>query len=83
MTIEARIYRQGELLTRRLYREPKLTLEAVTDLLTGYVEDEMLNLDGDVELRVRFVGKLRLSDATLHSLRSLEKAADGADDSGK
>ena len=54
--IEARIYRNDALLLQRSYAEAGLTLAEAMKRLEMYVVDEMLNVEGECTIRVRFAG---------------------------
>ncbi len=52
--IEAEVHRNEEVLMRRTYHEPSLSLESVLKQLEMYVVAEQLNNAGECLLRVRF-----------------------------
>jgi hypothetical protein len=52
--IEAEVHRNEEVLMRRTYNEPSLSLESVLKQLEMYVIAEQLNNSGECLLRVRF-----------------------------
>lgn len=52
--IEAEIYCNDELLMKRVYAEPNLSLEVVGRRLVEYIQEERLNEAGECKLRVRF-----------------------------
>ena len=52
--IEAEVHRNEEVLMRRTYHEPSLSLETVLKQLEMYVVAEQLNNAGECLLRVRF-----------------------------
>lgn len=51
--IQAEIHRNGELLMKRVYNDPELTLQVVAERLASYIEEERLNELGECQLRVR------------------------------
>ena len=51
--IQAEVHRNGELLMKRVYSDPALTLQQVAERLALYVEEEHLNELGECQLRVR------------------------------
>lgn len=52
--IEAEVHRNEEVLMRRTFVEPSLSLESVLKQLEMYVVAEQLNNTGECLLRVRF-----------------------------
>ena len=52
--IEAEVHRNEEVIMRREYHEPSLSLETVLKQLEMYVVAEQMNLPGECLLRVRF-----------------------------
>lgn len=52
--IEAEVHRNEEVLMRRTFVEPSLSLESVLKQLEMYVVAEQLNNSGECLLRVRF-----------------------------
>ncbi|MBM3266170.1 MAG: hypothetical protein FJZ01_00860 [Candidatus Sericytochromatia bacterium] len=52
--IEAEVHRNEEVLMRRTFHEPSLSLESVLKQLEMYVVAEQLNNTGECLLRVRF-----------------------------
>ncbi len=55
--IEAEVHRNEEVLMRRTFHEPSLSLESVLKQLEMYVVAEQLNNTGECLLRVRFASK--------------------------
>jgi hypothetical protein len=62
--IQAEIRRADEVLMKRTYGDPALTLEAVMIRLESYVVDEGLNFEGECVVRVRYAGLARAEMAS-------------------
>ncbi len=52
--IEAEVHRNEEIIMKRQYHEPSLSLEVVLKQLEMYVVEEQLNNSGECLLRVRY-----------------------------
>ncbi|MDB5098767.1 MAG: hypothetical protein JWM80_3188 [Cyanobacteria bacterium RYN_339] len=57
--IQAEIRRDEEVLMKRTFGDPTLTLEVVMQRLEAYVVDEGLNFDGECIVRVRYTNLAR------------------------
>lgn len=62
--IQAEIRRDDEVLMKRTYGDPALTLEVVMQRLESYIVDEGLNFDGECVVRVRYTGLARNQKAS-------------------
>ena len=57
--IQAEIRRDDEVLMKRTFGDPTLTLETVMQRLESYVVDEGLNFEGECIVRVRYTNLAR------------------------
>ena len=57
--IQAEIRRDDQVLMKRTYGDPALTLEMVMKRLESYIVDEGLNFDGECLVRVRYTSMAR------------------------
>jgi hypothetical protein len=53
--IQAEIFRDNNLIMARTYGDRQLTLQAAVERLQDYVLSEKINVDGQCEIKVRFL----------------------------